>query len=194
MTVMKNKWLIIAVLFPFLCFSQGKNSKGKITAITSAGVAAGESTAKPLFQVSTGFTFDNWFTGVGIGLDEYKFNSYPLFADWRMNFGKAKVAFFYANGGYNFPGSQHGREDDFNVFKTTDKLLGGFYMDAGVGYRVRLNPLHRILFSAGYSQKNMRTRIGYTYPCLVPPCDEQIYNYNYQLGRIVTKLSWEFGK
>ena len=193
MTVMKNKWLIIAVLFPSLCFSQGKISKGKITAITSTGFAAGEGTAKPLYQVSTGFTFHDWFTGVGVGLDQYKFNTIPLFADLRMSFGKAKLAFFYANGGYNFPG-KHNEDDHSGSFKTSEKLFGGFYMDAGIGYRVRLSPLHRILFSAGYSQKNTKSRVGYGTLCLVAPCPEQIYHYEYQLGRIVSKISWEFGK
>lgn len=193
MTVMKNKWLLIAVLFPALCFAQGKNSKGKITAITSAGFAAGEGTAKPLLQVTGGFTFDNWFTGVGVGIDNYRYNTIPLFADWRMNFGKTKLAFFYANGGYNFPGKYRGESDDI-FLKSSDKLFGGFYMDAGVGYKVRLSPLHRILFSTGYSQKNTRTRVGQPTYCLVPPCPEQIYNYNYQLGRIVAKISWEIGK
>jgi hypothetical protein len=193
MTVMKNKWLLIAVLFPSLCVAQGNNSKGKIRAITSAGFAAGEGTAKPLFQVSAGFAFDNWFAGAGVGLDQYKFNTVPLFADWRVNFGKSKLAFLYANGGYNFPGKYKGSEE-FGSLKSSDKLFGGFYMDAGIGYRVRLSPLHRILFSAGYSQKNARARIGYPTYCLTPPCPEQIYNYEYQLGRIVSKISWEFGK
>ncbi|HEY6503031.1 MAG TPA: hypothetical protein VIZ28_03565 [Chitinophagaceae bacterium] len=189
---MKNKWLIIAVLFPVLSFSQGNVSRGEFTAITSVGFAGGESTAKPLYQVSAGITFDQWFTGIGFGFDQYRFGSFPLFADLRLNFGKAKLGFVYANGGYNFPGKHTGDGDNF--FKTTDRLLGGFYMDAGIGYRIRLNPLHRILFSAGYSQKNVTNKIGYTYPCLVAPCPEDIYDYRYQLGRIVTKISWEFGR
>ncbi|MEI9810607.1 MAG: hypothetical protein WDO16_23565 [Bacteroidota bacterium] len=103
---------------------------------------------------------------------------------------KQKLGFVYAHTGYNFPGNDKGN-DEVNAFKTTDKLLGGFYMDAGIGYRVRMNnPLHRILFSAGYSQKNTVNKMGYTYPCLVPPCLETVYNYHYQLGRIVAKVSW----
>jgi len=190
---MKNKWLIIAVLFPTLCFSQGGQSRGKMTAIASVGFAAGESTAKPLFQLSTGFSFDRWFTGIGFGLDQYSFNTFPLFTDWRMNFGKKTLGFLYANGGYNFPGKYNGN-DNFIFIKTTDKLLGGFYMDAGIGYRIRLNSLHRLLLSAGYSQKNVVSRITYAPQCLVPPCPHDVYNYSYQLGRIVTKISWEISK
>lgn len=164
-----------------------------MTGITTVGFAAGESTAKPLFQLSGGVSIDRWFAGAGFGMDDYYFNSFPLFADWRMGFGKKRLLFVYADGGYTFPG-KYGGNNDFNFFKTTDRLLGGFYMDTGFGYRIRLNSLHRILLSAGYSQKNLTKKIGYTFPCGIEPCLEQVDKYHYQLGRIVTKLSWEFGK
>ena len=188
---MKNKWFIIAVLSPLLSFSQESSSGSRFNTIASVGMAAGESTVKPLFQLVSGFSYDRWFTGIGIGLDHYNLKSIPLFADWRMNFGKTRSAFLYANGGYNFPYSNKSNENNF--FKTTDRFNGGFYMDAGLGYRIHLSSLHRLSFSAGYSQKNIVNEIGYTYPCLVPPCTEDVYKYHYTLGRVITKLSWEFG-
>ncbi|HLG38574.1 MAG TPA: hypothetical protein VI461_02860 [Chitinophagaceae bacterium] len=188
---MKTKWLIIAALFPLLSFSQDKHGSG-FNAIVSTGVVAGESAAKPLVQVAAGLNYDRYFMGVGLGLDPYYFKSIPLFADWRINFGKTRLAFVYANGGYNLPYNNKNAEDNF--FKSTDRFNGGFYMDLGMGYRIRLSSYHRLLFSAGYSRKDISNKVGYTYPCLNPPCDEQITNYRYSLGRIVTKLSWEFGK
>jgi hypothetical protein len=115
-----------------------------------------------------------------------------VFADWRMNFGNTRSFFLFANGGYNF--SYDNKNENNNVFKTTDRFYGGLYMDAGLGYRLRLNALHRLLFSAGYSQKNIVNEIGYTYPCFNPPCNEETFRYHYNLGRITGKLSWEFGK
>jgi len=189
---MKSKWFIIAVLFPAVIFSQESSSKSRLNIIATVGMAAGESTAKPLFQLESGFTFDRWFMGIGIGIDQYNLKSIPLFADWRMNFGKARSGFLYANGGYNFP---YGNKSNFNYFyESTDRFTGGFYMDAGVGYRIRLGSLHRLLFSAGYSQKNIVNKVGYTYPCLVAPCPEEIHNYHYNFGRVITKLSWEMGR
>ena len=188
---MENKWLIIAMLFPVFSFSQNSAPKGELAAITSVGIAGGESIAKPLFQVTTGVNFHTWFVGLGGGADQYRFESYPVFADWRLNFGKQQVGFVYANAGYHFPSHSKATDDEF---LTTDKLQGGFYMDAGVGYRVKLGALHRLLFSAGYSQKDVKNTVGFTFPCLVPPCPEEIYNYQYRLGRVVAKLSWEFGK
>jgi hypothetical protein len=188
---MKSTWLIIAVLFPVVSFSQESLSKSRFNMVTSVGVVAGESTAKPLFQLVSGFSYDRWFTGIGIGLDQYKFKSIPLFADWRMHFGKKRSGYVYANGGYNF--AYNNKSDNDNFYKTTDRFYGGFYMDAGLGYRIRLSSLHRLLLSAGYSQKNIINKIGYTYPCFVAPCPEEVYNYRYNPGRIITKLSWEFG-
>jgi hypothetical protein len=193
MTVMKNKWLLIVVFFPALCFSQKNTAKARLTSIAAVGFAAGESTAKPLFQLSGGFSYGRSFMGIGAGLDQYKFNSIPLFADWRYNFGKARVGFLYANGGYNFPGKNKNREN--NWFDSGDNYSGGFYIDAGLGYRIRLsNPSHRLLFSAGYSRKTLTNKVTYTYECLVPPCPEHVSTYKYELGRILAKFSWEFGK
>lgn len=191
---MKKWWWFIAVLFPLLSFSQGKTEKTRFQAITSAGLIAGESTAKPLFQLSSGLKYGRWFTGIGSGLDLYKFSSIPLFADGRVSFGKNGLTFLYAHGGYNIPtGGLMSERDNFS--KTKDRFYGGIYLDAGIGYRVPTkNPLHRILFSAGYSQKNLKNTVVYVYPCLNPPCFEEVYNYYYHLGRIVAKISWEFGR
>lgn len=189
---MKSQWLIITVLFPFLSFSQENSSRIRVHTIATVGMAAGESTVKPLFQVESGIVHRKWFGGAGIGLDQYNFKSIPVFLDGRFHFGKTMSAFVYGNGGYNFPYKNKSGIDNF--FKTTDKFYGGLYIDAGVGYRVRLNSSHRLQMSAGYSQKNIRNKIGYTFICFSPPCLEEIYNYHYKLGRILAKVSWEFGK
>jgi hypothetical protein len=190
---MKNKWLIIAVLLPLVSVSQQSKSKGKIQTVTSVGFAAGESTAKPLFQVSGGWTFDRYYAGVGVGFDQYFTNSIPLFADGRFSFGRARWGFAYVNGGYNFTTD---KPDEKTIWSqtSTNRLLGGFYMDAGLGYRIHIGTLHRLLISAGYSQKNVVRQTIYTNPCLVAPCPETIVDYRYKLGRIVTKVSWEFSK
>lgn len=190
---MKNKWFIIAVLFPLLSFSQGSPLKSSFKTIASLGIVAGESTAKPLIQVVSGFAFKKWFTGIGVGLDFYNLKSIPLFADVRMNFGSKGAGFLYADGGYNFSFDNKSNADSF--YKTSDRFLGGLYMDAGIGYRVRLGSLHRLSFSAGYSQKTIVNRLGYNYPCITGgSCPQDVFKNHYTMGRIVTKLSWQFGK
>ncbi len=189
---MKTQWLIIAALFPALSFSQAKKPGSSLNSIVSVGVVAGESAAKPLFQAATGLVYGRYFTGIGVGLDYYKFKSIPLFVDWRVDFDRKRMAFVYANGGYNFPFDNH---SSFNwVAKTTDEFRGGLFMDAGVGYSIRLNSVNRLLISTGYTLKSIRNKVGYISCPILPPCFEEFYTYKYNLGRITTKLSWEFGK
>src|SRR5262245_36263438 len=118
--VMKSTWLVLAVLFPLFSLSQDKKSAPVFTAISSLGFAAGESTAKPLFQVSGGMTYDRFFGGLGVGVDLYNYKSIPLFADWRVNFGKTRLGFLYANAGYNF--SFDNKEEEMTIFTTTNQF------------------------------------------------------------------------
>ena len=189
---MKRQWLILAVLFPIEIFSQENSSKTRLHTIASVGMVAGQSTAKPLFQAEAGIFYDRLFTGLGIGLDHYRFRSIPLYIDGRMHFGKSKSVFVYGSGGYNFP--YNNKSEDGDWFKTTDRFVGGFYLDAGLGYRVKFTSGHHVILSAGYSRKDVVNKVGYTYLCFSPPCEEVVYNYHYNLGRIITKLSWEFGR
>ena len=182
---------IILLFLPLGLFAQNKKtSKPGWRMITATGLVTGESDTKPVFQLSGGIVYDRYFAGFGIGYDMYQFNSFPVFADWRMSFGKRKIGFIYTNGGYNIPG-KYKEENDFS--KTSDRLKGGFYIDAGIGYRIPLGALNRLSFSAGYSHKNIRQLKTFVYPCLTGECPENIHEYKYSFGRIVARMSWELG-
>jgi hypothetical protein len=191
---MKNKYFIIALLFPLVSFSQSNLSRAHLHTIVSIGAAAGQSAVKPLAQVSSGFTYNNrWFTGIGIGIDHYNYKSIPLFADLRMNFGKTRSGFLYGNAGYNFPYDNKSKGDVYSL--GPDHIYGGFYMDAGIGYRIRLSSSQHLLFSAGYSQKRIKDAMSYNSLLYCPVCDGgDTYTYRYTMGRIITKLSWELGR
>ena len=190
---MKGQWLIIAVLSPVLSFSQESSSGARFHMTASVGMAAGESPVKPLFQVVSGLAYKKWFTGIGIAADYYNLKSIPLFVDCKMNFGKKKAAFLYTDCGYNFSFDNKSYADNF--YKASDRFLGGLYMDGGIGYCIKLSSLHRFSFSAGYSLKNIVHKVIYTYPCITgTSCPADVYRYHYTMGRIVAKLSWEFGK
>ena len=186
------------VLVPFFLlasvftFSQKKRtlSGAGFCMISSAGVAIGEKSVNPVFQVVPGIYFKKFSAGIGLGFDDYRFRSMPLFADVRFKFGRRDFGFLYADAGYNFPFDIKKTESTFN---TTDIYKGGFYGDAGIGFRIFTRSRHAFLFSTGYSIKDIKNKVGYTYNTFVPPAVEDIYHYRYSLGRIVSKLSWEFG-
>ena len=188
---MKNKWLIIAVFFPLLSFSQENANSPRFNTVASIGIIAGEGTAKPLFQLVTGLSYKKWVAGVGAGVDYFNLKSIPLFADVKMKFTRS--AFVYADGGYNF---SWGNKTQFPGFiqPASNRFLGGFYMDAGAGYRVKLNSIHHFSFSVGYSRKNLVNKVSYKSFCPTGNCPDDVYKYHYTMGRIATKLSWEFGK
>lgn len=186
------RYSIIALIFlPLGLFAQNKNtSTSGWRTITSVGLVAGESDTKPVFQLAGGIVRDRHFAGIGVGYESYRFNSFPVFANWQMDFGRKRTGFLYASGGYNFPGHYRG-EDEFS--KKTDRLKGGFYMDAGMGYRIRLGMFNRLSFSAGYTRKDVRNIKTYAYPCYTGNCPDNINEFKYSLGRMVAKMSWELG-
>src|SRR5687768_7760535 len=186
------KRIILVLLFlPLGLLAQNKKDlKTGWRTVTTTGIVAGESDTRPMFQFSGGIVYKHQFAGIGIGYDMYQFNSFPVFADWRMSFGKRQIAFLYANSGYNFPGKY---KEENEGFKTSDRLKGGFYMDAGIGYRLRLGNFNRLSFSAGYSRKHISRPKTFVYPCLTGDCPENIHEYKYGFGRIIAKMSWELG-
>jgi hypothetical protein len=190
---MKIRWFIIAVLFPLFALSQEQKPNARIHAIGSVGFAGGASTAKPLYQLVGGLSYGRAFSGIGFGLDQYKFNSFPLFADLRWSFGRTQTGYLYGNFGYNFADKKQDVIEE-QPWISTHKIYGGFFADAGIGFRLRMSRLHQMLFSAGYSQKNMREELRYDGWCLIGPCPQQKLASRYQLGRIVAKMSWQFGR
>jgi hypothetical protein len=155
------------------------------------GYSAGESGVFPSYQAISGVHYKKWIVGLGAGFDAYRYKSFPVFISAKNTFGKKQGWFGYVNGGYNIPAKTNKGEAGDN-FKTTDRFVGGFYMDAGVGIRFKLGQNNNLLFSSGYSYKRIKSIIGYTYPCLTTPCNEEVYHYQYGLGRIVTRVGWEF--
>jgi len=184
---------IILLFLPVGMLAQNKKTgKTGWRSITGAGFVAGESGVKPVFQLSGGIKYNRYFTGIGLGYDSYQFDAFSLFADWRMSFGKKQLLFAYATPGYAIPEKYKSHGEDFRK----DRMKGGFYMDAGFGYRIPISILHRLSFSAGYIRKSVSHKIKYIYPCGTP-CVEippTIYVNRFKYGLITTRLSWELGK
>jgi hypothetical protein len=188
---MKVLPILLVLLFPVFGFCQESRLAVHPRAILSAGILGGEAEPEPAYQLSAGLAFGRYFAGAGIGLDRYKFRSMPLFADLRVGLGRSQSVFLYGNAGYHFA-TENGMEP--NDFLVKDEYLGGFFMDAGAGYRFPLGRMSRILVSAGYSRKNMRHEQATKSYCPSGNCPDVETVYIYKLGRMAFKLSWEFGR
>lgn len=186
-----KKLILLLLVLPVLSFGQEKNTAfKKWSAIGSAGLVVGQSGNRPVFQLSSGINYQQFFTGMGLGYDSYEFNSIPVFADWRFKFGKRQIGFIYGLAGYNFPVKN---KEVFESSKTSESVRGGVYFDAGLGCRIPVGKVNRLLLSTGFSQKDIRQRKTFVYPCFTGDCPENIYNRNYSFGRLTAKLSWELG-
>jgi hypothetical protein len=191
--------LLIAILVvtPLVSFAQPKkNFKPGWRTITAAGFSAGQSGAGAVFQLSGGISTPSFFAGIGAGYDGYEFRSWPVFADLRLALGNRRLVFVYAMPGYNISG-KFSKELSTSWRTVDEHLEGGFYIDAGLGYRVPLAFRHRFAFSAGYTRKSVVHQKTYSFRCNGEPCpgtSPESFLFRYRYGLLTAKISWEFGK
>ena len=126
-----------------------------------------------------------------------RFRSIPLFIDLRKEFGKSANKFFiYGDGGIHFAWLTESQKPNSNM--SYDHFSNGFYMDAGVGYKVHVGR-SALLLNLGYSYKYMTEETPgqlWFYPMLYlggPSYpDSPSDTYSYHLNRVSIKIGWEF--
>ncbi|MGH2564874.1 MAG: hypothetical protein ACRDE8_09760 [Ginsengibacter sp.] len=190
---MKRKFIYILVIVS-LSFNASAQKQIQFHSINSAGFLMGQSSGNALLQTVNGIRFKNFFTGVGIGIDYYRYKTLPLFFDGRKYFGKKNNGFAYADLGYDFPlKNKPGKEI---LYYGTYKFNEGIYTDFGLGYKWKLIKKASFLLSAGYSYKKIFEKIGTTNPgidCAIGiSCPVDYTTYNYGFGRIVLKAGVDF--
>ena len=186
---MKKGFLILfsTCLVYTSAFSQ--DVKPHFKSINTAGAAIGVSHPKLLFQSVNGVKYQEWFAGIGIGLDEYEIKSLPLFLDIRMDFGDEKKGFIYGDIGYNFFLEDESPEIIFAGTKSTYK--GGLYTDIGIGSRIHLLKKVKMIFTLGHSYKTIKNTQAITICGMIPPCYEDVSRYTHNYGRLILKVGLE---
>ena len=179
---------LISLLITKVTTSQKSYPRFRTT--TSIGLAAGEKSNALVLETVNGVRFSNWLAALGIGIDDYRYITLPLFAHGKYFFDTLNRAFFYANVGYNFPlknkpGSEMGYYNDYS-------FSGGLYAGAGIGYAFPLGRRSAVVFSAGYSYKELMSKTAIRICPFVPPCYEEKYQYELNYGRIVLKVGFSF--
>jgi hypothetical protein len=160
--------------------------------INNIGLLEGQTGSAFQLQTINGVQYKSWFTGVGLGLDYYRYRTIPLFIDVRKEFGKTKSKFFmYADGGINFGWPTEKQKMQYVV---SDKFGTGFYYDAGAGYKIFINKKNGLLLSAGYAFKKVQetTQQYYFNPGGLEPLNPATQKYVYSLNRFTFKIGWEF--
>lgn len=185
---MRNKSLIFLLPVLLSFYVKAQNKKAKFHSINSIGFVIGQSGTDMMAQSVNGFAYKNVYSGIGFAKDDYNYNSYPLFFDQRIYFGKRNNAFVYGDLGYNISGkNKPGKEIYYNSYH----FSGGVYTDFGIGYKIKLRKSYLTL-SPGFSYKEINNKVGVVNPCLVGPCPVDYSSYKYGNGRAVLKAGVDF--
>lgn len=165
--------------------------------IEQTALVNGNNAVSGALQTVNGVGYNNWFAGIGAGLDFYRYRSVPLFLDLRRYFDvkKGNKLFVYADGGYNLPWVKS-KAPEFTIWgwpnNTDYKYKGGAYMDAGFGYAVQFKGGNALLLSTGYSHKYFSekritvTRTGENTETT------DIQKFAYSMNRLMIKMGWQF--
>lgn len=154
----------------------------KFSSINTAGFTAGHSGPYGVVQTINGINFENWFSGLGIGIDYYQNKSLPLFFDARRFIAKSNL-FLFADPGYNLPLKKRPAEKVY--YSDYYRLKGGFYGEGGIGYKIQLHGKAGLLFTWGYSYKKLVFKPGGK--CATSSCPLNYGTYEYQYTRLQFK-------
>lgn len=187
----KNIVFILTVLVLMTVSVFAQKNKIKFNSINTFELISGQSPSSFGFQTVNGIRFSNWYSGIGIGVDKYKYKTLPLFVDVRKFFGAEKKAFVYGDIGYNFP-MKNKPEKEIYYYRSYH-FTGGIYTDIGMGYQFHLYKNNSLLFGLGYSYKKLESKIGGVVnycPNIGCPVDYSKYEFSY--GRIILKAGMVF--
>ena len=192
---MKLKYFfLIALSVPGLfTTAQNKKTVYKFYSINSVTLINGSNATSAALQSVNGFKKGPLFAGLGLGLDYYLYRTIPVFADVRYEFGKNRNKFFaYTDAGIN---ASWVRENNYNgilipeIYMVINQYQDGFYMDAGMGYKVKIKKQNSLVLAVGHSQKTLKQTSSY----FDGMSNSRVIDiYHYKLNRIVLKAGWEF--
>jgi hypothetical protein len=186
----KSLFFILIISFMISVSASAQKKKIQFHSINQFEMVGGESHVNTAFQTINGIKFSNWFSGIGIGIDNYRYKTLPLFIEGRWFFGDDKNGFIYGDIGYNFPmKDKPGKEINYY---SSYHFTGGIYTDLGIGYQVCLYKKSSLLFSLGYSSKELKTKVGSAYQCLVAPCPVDYSVYEFSFNRMILKAGLVF--
>ena len=193
MSCMKLKILSL-ILVAVLAFEKIQaQHKIKFTSTNLAGLLTGSS--EPAFQLQTinGIRYKDFSAGIGVGMDNYYFKTIPLFLHLTRNINiKNFSPFVYSDIGMNFP---EDRDNKNAEYWNSRKYSEGFYFDLGLGYSFPVYKKISMVFSLGYSQKNMNEERSSGYFMGFPnPVYHKLPNeyYSYTFRRISLKAGLSF--
>ncbi len=157
--------------------------------ITGIGLLEGQQGSSLQLQTVNGVQYRTWFGGVGAGIDYYRFRGFPVFIDVRKYVTIRNASLFaYGDAGIHLPWVKKGEASIWY----DSKLTKGLYYDAGLGYRLPVAKKYALVFSGGYSVKEIAEVWKQPIACITTPCPEYRQRFDYTLRRISLRAAWAF--
>lgn len=187
---MKGKIFLLALALLFLLSGlYAQSDKVRFQSWNTGGIAIGKSGDAFIVQTVNGIQKDVWSAGVGFGIHNYYFKSFPLFADVRVYPFNKRTFYGFGDLGYNFPGKNEPKK---TIYYESYHFDGGVYTGLGVGNIFKTGGKIKIVFEGGFSFKQIVTNIGTVSPCLTGQCPVSFSKYTYQLGTAVLRTGLLF--
>jgi len=180
---MKRLIFATAVLLLQLGGNAQEKVKPRFSSVNQLGLLHGQSGTAFQWQTINGVSYKTFSGGIGAGTDYYYLKTIPLFFDIRKIFYKKLLA--YVDAGVNFPWNKKDTENKIVIEGTYSK---GFYVDAGAGYLINIKKPGKLLFSIGYTEKQIKENAD---PNVIvepnPPTHYTNY-YKYIFRRLTMKI------
>lgn len=183
--------LLLITVFIFLTTYTFAQKKVNFSSQNYAGLLEGQHGSSLQLQTINGIKFNNWFVGLGAGIDWYYRRSIPVFTSVNVDFlKKAKRSFYLsANAGINFPLQTDNYHNEWGYEET--KSNSGLYWSAGLGYKIGMGKGNdALLLQVGYDYKHVGETVHSPYTVFndQDPNDQ----FDYHLRRLSCKIGWCF--
>ncbi len=179
------------------CLVHAQQKKWKPWILPEAGKLIASSAFSTDYRLNAGLEKNGLMFGLGGAVDQYRFQSYPVYLQGRKAFEFRKVnGFVFSSMGYNVK-SGNATMNNWNGWwfpsTTVVTYRGGAYAELGLGHLVKIRKKQRLQLSVSWVMKAVQE----SYPSSIwNPADQisqQITNQvRYTMHRTALRLGWKF--
>ncbi len=183
------KFFILILAVSLLAVNVQAQTKFQYSSQNYIGILEGEFSTSFQLQTINGFRKNNWFAGLGTGIDYYYERSIPVFASVSRFLKSTKVPlYFTADVGVNFPWVRN-----WSYIQDPGEFKAGLYGAGGIGYKFGFKKSSKaLLLNLGYNYKRLTQSYVQQTNCLVPPCPIYTEKYDYRLRRLSVRVGFMF--
>lgn len=175
---------------------QAQQQKWKLWALPEAGKLVASSAFSTDYRLNVGLEKKGIMLGLGGAIDQYRFQSYPVYLQARKTFVFRKVnGFVLSSMGYNLKSGSRTMSNWIGWMPTVTEFTysGGAYAEIGAGHIVIIHKKPRLHFSISWVMKSVQE----SYPSSIwNPVDQvprMITNQiNYKMHRTALRVGWKF--